>query len=262
MTSKTSSRYHRAVLGLGTGGIDRYMLRAAGEFARLLELEMLGIFIEDRSLLGLAALPFSRELRLPGHHWQNLEPQRVGDELRAAAQRAQQLFRQEIASQGVACRFEVRPGDPTTVAGDVAQPGDILILGEPTAIDALASAGEPARRAALSSAAAVLLLPRSGMPPRGPVAALATGPSDSCFELALRIADAAGEQAVPIPGEPASTATLLRSLQLALGPRRERLLILPRRATMNDEVPQEVATLRKVPVLVVSAEEDQAATVA
>lgn len=250
------------MLGFGAGSIDRHMLRAAGEFARLLKLEMLGVFIEDKSLLGLAALPFSRELRLPGHHWQTLEPQRVGDELRAAAHQAQQLFRQEIASQGVACRFEVRSGDPATVAGDVAQTGDILIVAEPTATDALASGSEPARRAALSSAAAVLLLPRSGMPRRGPVAAVATGPSDSCFELASRIADAAGEQAVTIPGEPASTATLLRSLQRALGSQRERLLILPRRAAMSDEVPLEVASLRKVPVLVVSAGEDQRAVVA
>lgn len=262
MTSKSSSRYRRAVLGMGPGSIDRHMLRAAGEFARLLELEMLGVFIEDRSLLGLAALPFSRELRLPGHDWQALEPERVGDELRAAAQQAQRLFRQEVASQGVACRFEVRPGDPATVAGDVAQTSDILIVGEPMAIDALASGSKPARRAALSSAAAVLLLPSSGMPRHGPVAAVATGPSDSCFELACRIADAAGEQAVTIPGEPASTATLLRSLQRALGPHRERLLILPRRAMMNDDVPQEVASLRNVPVLVVGAEEDQPATVA
>lgn len=94
------------------------------------------------------------------------------------------------------------------------------------------------------------------------MAAVATGPSDSCFELASRIADAAGEQAVTIPGEPASTATLLRSLQRALGSQRERLLILPRRAAMSDEVPLEVASLRKVPVLVVSAGEDQRAVVA
>lgn len=262
MTSKASSRYRRAVLGLGTGSIDRHLLRAAGEFARLLELEMLGVFIEDRSLLGLAALPFSRELRLPGHDWQTLKPQRVGDELRAAAQQAQQLFRQEIASQGVACRFEVRAGDPATAANEVAQTGDILIVVEPTAIDALASRSKPARRAALSSAAAVLLLPRSGMPRRGPVAAVATGPSDSCFELASRIAEAAGEQAVTIPGEPSSAATLLHSLQRVLGPHRERLLILPRRLAMNDDVPQEVASLRKVPVLVVAAEHGQPPTVA
>lgn len=256
MTSKASSRYRRAVLGLGTGSIDRDMLRAAGEFARLLELEMLGVFIEDRSLLGLAALPFARELRLPGYDWQTLEPQRVGEELRAAAQQAERLLQQEIASQGVTCRFEVRPGDWATLASDVAQTDDVLIVMEPVALDALALRSEPARRAALASVAAVLLLPRSGMPRHGPVAAVAAGPSDPCFALASRIAAAAGEEAFAIPGEAASTATLLASLQRVLGPPHERLLILPRRATMSEGMPQEIAGLRKVPVLVVTAEED------
>lgn len=259
MMSKASSRYRRAVLGLGSGSVDRDMLRAAAEFAHLLELEMLGVFIEDRSLLGLAALPFARELRLPGYDWQALEPQRVGDELRAAAHQAQRLFQQEIASQGVACRFEVRPGDPTTLARDVAQTSDVLIVVEPVALDALAPGSEPARRAALASAGAVLLLPRSGMPRRGPVAAVADEPSAPCFALASRIAAAAGEQAFAIPGQPTSTATLLASLQRVLGPHRERLLILPRRATMNEEMALEVASRRKVPVLVVTAEEDQSA---
>lgn len=259
MTSKASSPYRRAVLGLGTGSVDRDMLRAAAEFARLLELEMLGVFIEDRALLGLAALPFARELRLPGHNWQTLQPQRVEDELRAAAQQAQRLFHQEIASQGVTCRFEMRPGDPTTLASDIAQTSDVLIVGEPAALDALAPGSEPARRAALASAAAVLLLPRSGMPRRGPVAAVAAEPSAPCFALASRIAAAAGEQALAIPGEPTSTATLLASLQRVLGPHRERLLILPRSATMSEEMALEVAGQRKVPVLVVTAEDDQPA---
>ena len=262
MTSKASSRYRRAVLGLGTGSVDRDMLRAAAEFARLLELEMLGVFIEDRALLGLAALPFARELRLPGHDWQTLQPQRVGDELRAAAQQAQRLFQQEIASQGVVCRFEVRAGDPATLASDVAQTSDVLIVVEPVALDALAPGSEPARRAALASAAAVLLLPRSGMPRRGPVAVVAAGPSDPSFVLASHIAAAAGERVFAIPGELTSTATLLASLQRVLGPHRERLLILPRNATMDEQMPQEIAGQRKVPVLVVTAEDDQPAGVA
>lgn len=42
----------------------------------------------------------------------------------------------------------------------------------------------------------------------------------------------------------------------------ERLLILPRRATMNEEMPHQIAGQRKVPVLVVTAEEDQPAGLA
>ncbi|MGD9879732.1 MAG: hypothetical protein AB7U95_06300, partial [Reyranella sp.] len=169
MTSKASTSYRRAVLGMSSGSVDRHMLQAAAEFARLLELEMLGVFIEDQSLIDLAGLPFTRELRMPGHEWRMMEPQRVDDELRAAAQQAARLFQREIKSRGLACRFEVRRGSPVTLASKVAQATDVLILAEPAAFDLLAPGSEPARQAAEASAAAVLLLPRTGMPRHGPV---------------------------------------------------------------------------------------------
>lgn len=62
-----------------------------------------------------------------------------------------------------------------------------------------------------------------------------------------------------IPGEPTSTATLLALLQRVLGAHRERLLILLRRATMNEDMRLEVASRRKVPIRDVTAEEDQPA---
>lgn len=252
MTTDSRPPYRRAVLGMGIGNVDRDMLRGAAEFARLLELDMLGVFIEDRSLIELAALPFARELRLPGHDWQTLEPQRVGDELRAAAEQARRLFRQEVESQGLACSFEVHSGNPAALASGVTQTTDVLIVMEPLAVDRLAPGWEPARRAALESAAAVLLLPRSGMPRRGPVAAVAASPSDVCFQLAAHIAKAAGEQVFAIPpGDQLSARALLASLNRVLGPHRERLLVLPREAAMHDETNLEMARLRDVPILIV-----------
>lgn len=254
MTSKASTSYRRAVLGMSSGSVDRHMLQAAAEFARLLELEMLGVFIEDQSLIDLAGLPFTRELRMPGHEWRMMEPQRVDDELRAAAQQAARLFQREIKSQGLACRFEVRRGSPVTLASKVAQATDVLILAEPAAFDLLAPGSEPARQAAEASAAAVLLLPRTGMPRHGPVAAVAASRSDACFELATRIAAGTGEKAFAIPPvEPASSAALMESLQRALGGRHERLLVLRRHETMPKEMLLDVATRRKTPVLALAS---------
>lgn len=252
MTTDGSPLYRRAVLDMGTGNVDRDTLREAAEFARLLELDMLGVFIEDRSLIELAALPFARELRLPGHDWQALEPQRVGDELRATAEQARRLFRQEVESQGVACSFEVHSGKPAAFASSVAQTTDVLIVMEPLAVDMLAPGWKLTRQAALESAAAVLLLPRSGMPRRGPVAAVAANPSDMCFQLASRIARATGEQVFTIPPEDQmSTRALLASLNRVLGSHRERLLVLPRNAAMHNETNLELARLRQVPTLIV-----------
>lgn len=248
--------YRRAVLGMGAGGVDRYMLRTAAEFARVLDLEMLGLFIEDRSLLALAALPFARELRVPGHDWRALEVQGIGDELRAAALRARKLFEEEIEPQGIAYSFEVQRGDPAILSGNVTRPTDILIIVEPDAAEMVASGWEPTRWAAATSAAAVLLLPRSGMPPRGPIAAIAASNSDPSFQLAERLAAAMGEKALAIPsGDPASTAALLASLHRVLGLHQERLLILPREAAMPEELPLELAAQRRVPILIMNAEQ-------
>ena len=248
--------YRRVVLGMGTGGVDRDVLRTAAEFARLLDLEMLGLFIEDRSLLTLAALPFARELRLPGHDWQALEVRRIGDELRAAASCARKLFEEEVESQGIAYSFEVQRGDPARLSGSITRPTDILIAVEPDPAELLTSGSQPARRPAATSPAAVLLLPRSGMPRRGPIAAIAASDSDPSFQLAARLAAASGEKPVAIPsGDPPSAAALLASLQRVLGLHQERLLILPPEAAIPEELLQELAARRKVPILIMNAEQ-------
>jgi hypothetical protein len=254
LTSTASLPYRRAVLGMAAGSVDRQMLQAAAEFARLLELEMLGVFIENQSLIGLAALPFARELRLPGYGWHVLDRQRLDDELRAAALQAGQIFQREVASRGVTCRFEVHRGDPVTLASNVAQASDILIVAETVAFDPHAPGGEPAQRAALASAAAVLLLPRSGMPLHGPVAAVAAGQPDACLEVAARIAASTGEQALALPPlEPVSSAALAESLQRVLGLRRERLLVVPRQAAMPSEILLQLAARRQTPILVLAS---------
>lgn len=248
--------YRRAVLGMGAGGVDRDVLRTVAEFARLLHLEMLGLFIEDRSLLALAALPFARELRLPGHAWRALEVQGIGDELRAAALRARKLFEEEFEPQGIAYSFEVQRGDPAILSGSLARATDILIVVQPHAAEMLASGWEPTRWAAATSAAAVLLLPRSGMPRRGPIAAIAASNSDPSFQLAARLAAAMGEKALAIPsGDPACSAALLASLHRALGLHQERLLILPREAATPEELPLELAGRRRVPILIMNTEQ-------
>jgi hypothetical protein len=241
---------------MGAGGVDRDVLRTVAEFARLLHLEMLGLFIEDRSLLALAALPFARELRLPGHDWRALEVQGISDELRVAALRTRKLFEEEIEPQGIAYSFEVQRGDPAILWGNVTRPTDILIVVEPDASEILASGWEPTRRATETSAAAILLLPRSGMPRRGPIAAVAASNSDPSFQLAARLAAAMGERALAIPsGDPASTAALLASLHRVLGLHQERLLILPREAAMPQELPVELAAQRRVPILIMHAQQ-------
>lgn len=265
--------YRRVVLGLHPGALQRRTLRTAAEIARLLELEMLGIFIEDQTVLGASALSFTRELRLPGHAWQPLESHRVEDDLRAAAEQARVLLDQESAALGITCRFEVRRGDPATLVVATCELTDIVVLAEPAEeAERMTAAIGRERRAALASPAAILFLPSAALSPVGPVAVVAADESDPALELAARLASAARDKLLILA--PSHGAALARavaatgamtvdqidvmelgemtrgSLRRALAARRERLLVMTRGAAgLPDEAPAALAKEREAPVL-------------
>jgi hypothetical protein len=238
---------------MGPGTLDRQALRTAVEFARLLELEMLGIFVEDPAVLGLGNLPFLRELRLPDHAWRAFEPERVAADLRAAAEQARKLFDQEGAAQGVTCRFEVRQGDPATLVCSLGEETDILVMAEPTAAaERVTAALERAQHAAAASSAAVLFLPPSALLPRGSVAVLAANEADPAFELASRIAGPGVAPVKAAPPEGLTARSAAASLAHALGRRHERLVVMTRGVGgSSDDMPWQLAVERDVPVLVI-----------
>jgi hypothetical protein len=248
--------YRRVILGMGPGSVDRLALRAASEFASLLELQMLGIFVEDATMLRLADLPFVRELRLPGRGWETLDPARLLDELRLAADQARRLFEQEVASRGVVSHFEVHRGDPSTLLSGLAQATDIVVAAEPAGTtDWSARPHTPAWRAVLASPAAVLWLPPSQGIGSGPVAVVAAGETEPVCLLASRIAAAAGEERVIVtPAGARSVRGIAVALGQALGRQRERLVILQRTVEDGlDDLPLRLARERGTPVLVVEA---------
>ncbi len=251
--------YRRVVLPMGPGSIDRQMLRGAAEFARLLELEMLGIFVEDQTMLGLADLPFIRELRLPDHAWHSFDPQRMAADLRAAASEARHLFEQESAAHGLARSFEVRRGDPAAVPGAL-EGTDILVVAEPAAGgEGLTTAVRRVQRAALRSPVTVLFLPPSAARKTGPIALLAAGTSDPAFVLASHVAAATGEELVTVSSsEDVSPAGLIACFERDLRRAHERLVVMARGARgTSDEAPLQLAAARNVPVLVIESPTDK-----
>ncbi len=183
--------YRRAVLGMGNRQCRPCaMLREAAEFARLLELDMLGVFIDDQSLIELAALAVcaraaSSRARLAGARTQT----RGQASCAPQPSRLAGSFRQEIESQGVACSFEVHAGNPAAVASSVVQTTDVLIVMEPPAVECFAPGWESARRAALESAAAVAAAAALGHAAAWPGGSRGGQPSDVCFQLASHIGE-------------------------------------------------------------------------
>lgn len=278
MSDRGHALHRRLIVELCHGGVDARTLRALAEVAVLLELDLHGLFIEDAALLGLAELPFVRELRLPTHDWQKIEATRIAGELHRAAQDAQRLLREIAATLGVPSGFEVRRGDPAEMMAAVAGSSDVVAIAEPaTPGGRLAPGLLRLHAAAGSSRAALLLLPGGFTPRHGPVAALLATADDPALAIAARaalntheklllllpqadaaLAEDAVQRAVALGLRRTHITThALAALHVedvlhALGHARERLVVLARDASVAGDMTgaTRIAAARGVPVLV------------
>ena len=277
--SREPHSFKRLVLGLQPGAHDRTM-RLAVELADLLHLDLLGLFLEDTSLLDLAGIPFSRELRPLGGGWHTIDLERLLHDFELAARSIERKFMGAAKRLPTGYQFEVARGSPAKTFASVSRRDDIVMIVEPQ---------NPAERAtqqfawlleaAFRSAAAVMLAPPHIARTKGPVVAIAASAGDPCFRAAAAIALAAKEELVIIdtdgrntddpairklaadtglsikyvaaaglkPSDPAAYTLAFRQIQ-------ERLIVMTRSA-FADQAASEIATARRVPVLVVEPQQ-------
>jgi nucleotide-binding universal stress UspA family protein len=88
-----------------------------------------GIFIEDEELIGLAGLPFARQVTL-GTGIEPLTKDQLEDHLRALADRARREFAAAAERHGIKCSFEVMRGPlaPDALCGE----HDFVVAGSAT----------------------------------------------------------------------------------------------------------------------------------
>lgn len=186
-----AAEFHRLVLAVAHGEAGPALLACAAEAARLLRLALHCVLIEDEALAQLHALPFARELRLPNHQWQKLDPARLAAEQAATEAALRRTLAGLADRHGIAQALEVQRGDPEQCFGSLCVAGDIVVLAEAAPAPHQA---ERLRRLAQSSPAAVLLLPPAPAAPdaAAQVTALVSGPDDPARDVAERIAAAAG----------------------------------------------------------------------
>jgi len=185
MSGDSTHGHHRLIVELGNGVADGRTLRAVAELAALLQWDLHGLFVENEALLGLAELPFVRELRLPGYDWQKIDADRIAAELRCEAANAQRLLRDVGAAAGVPYAFEVRRGDPMEAIAAIALATDVLVVATPTSAAArLAQGMRRIQATARHPAASLLLLPQRSTRHAGPVAALVTNADDPALAVA------------------------------------------------------------------------------
>ncbi|MBR0673820.1 hypothetical protein [Neoroseomonas soli] len=271
-------RLRRLLLDLGHAAAEQEGIEAAAQIARLLELDLLGVFVEDEALLALAALPFARELRLPTHAWTAMEASRLTTDFGQTAARLRRMLEENCARLGIPSGFEVVRGDPAACLSGRCGEADMLALVAPSSAAGRSVGAFPrAWHAALHSEAPVLLLPPRARRQRGPVASVAGEGGTAQLDLALRLAAAAGEGLLllrpPGPGVSVEEAVeraravglgevrvatrplralTARGIEEGLGSVEERLVVLAREAAItfdHDGAPR-LAAQRRVPVLV------------
>lgn len=257
----TAPGLRRLVLALAHGMADPRSMGLAAEFARDFDLDLLGVYAEDETVLRLPEFPFAREIRRLTHDWHALDPARLSDDLHVQAEAARRHMRQVLDRTGLRGGFEMRRGDPVHCVTEVCSAQDAIVmtvscgLGQAPMTDLLPAAER--------SAAAVLVLPDRMVRHRGPVVAVAERVDDPAVALAQALAErqharllvlATGVEAgVAGEGEVRVLASLsaddvLRALVMIRG---ERLVVLaPAAATrIGIEGALRLAAAGSVPVL-------------
>lgn len=276
MASQSPS-FKRLVLGLQPNAANRSM-RFAAELADMLQLELLGLFLDDSSLRDLAHFPFVREFRGPAGGWQPIDIERVSRDIEVAAGNLKRIFEQATQELEMAARFEVARGSLAESIAAISRADDILAIVEPfNPAERATSQFAWLSEAAFRSRAAVLLVPSRIRRSRGPIVAIAAAADDPSIHAAARLAIAAREELVIIDADhrqagenyarklagetglqeeqiaaarsafpdPVACAQAFRHLQ-------ERLVVMSRGA-FDPAVASTVAAARQVPVLVIES---------
>jgi hypothetical protein len=268
--SRSSHGFKRLVLGLQPSRPDRTVKRGV-ELANLLDLDLLGLFLDDVGLRQLAGIPFARELRPLGGGWHPIEPERLSRELDLAVRATGRVFAEAAKALSTRHEFEVVRQSVTQAIASLAQPDDILMIAEPSnSADSATQQFLSYSQAALSAKASVMFVPRQLALGTRSVAAIALSADDPSIEAAAAMAVAANEELVVVDARSALDA-LSRSVKI--GPRagrvgaappsaepailahslpeaRARLFVITR-GVVTDEMARSTAVLWRTPVLMI-----------
>jgi len=267
--------YKRLILALppGASSVD---LRVAAEFARLLQLEMVAIMLDDFGLADPGRLPFTREFRGPLSGWQPIDAERIRRDLETAAQNLQRSIEAATRDLETNARFEVVRGSLGETLRAMADGGDILVLAEPSNPAERASAQfNWLTEAVLGSQTAVLLVPARIARTGGPVVAIAAAADDPSIHAAADIAIACTDELVIIDADHIEHGSAVRDLggderlrvtrmaaargnfpdpallSHAFRHLQERLVVMTR-GSFDDSVASTIASARHVPVLLIA----------
>jgi len=264
--------FHRLILSLSPGS-RRESAGMAADLARLLDVELFGLFLEDAGLRELGRMSVAREFRPLGGGWRPIQAEQMARDLDAAAREAERAFFDAAQRLALRHQFEVRRGPIAEAIASLSRTSDIVMIAEPVSAAERATAQFSALiEAAFGSSAAVLLVPTQTARRSGPVVAIAAEPDDPCISTAAGLAAQARAPLVVLQAYDGATGKqvdalaeaglTVRPVQIGRAGRTdpnicaealafigERLIVMSRTDTAKTFAPAMVAA-RRVPVLV------------
>ena len=262
--------FKRMVLGLPQNTKDYGSVAFTAELADLLGLDLVGVFAADEGLRDIAALSCVRELRASGG-WHRIDAEQLERGSNQAAADARRLFGEATKALREGAHFDLAKGGIDEAVGSQSMPDDIVVVIEPkNPAERVTYQFKQLLNTALSSAAAVLLVPSHVVRRHGPIIAVATDERDPCIQAALRVAESSHEKLrvfVPADADENHLARSLSSSSIPVDQRRmrrgdlgiselgfllagerERFVVMSR--GRNSHLPSQLAFARSVPVLV------------
>ena len=204
--------FKRMVVGLPHSATDYTSVAFTTQLAELLGLDVLGLFVEDENLAGLAALPCVRELRSLGGGWHPIDAAQLRQGTGQAAADARRRFEEAAKALSVGARFNLARGMMADIIHSQSNVDDIIAIIEPK---------NPAERVthqykelvdvAFNAPSATLLVPSHIVRRAGPVIAIASSGQDSSIRAALGIAASIKERLIVLAPPEVDQAAMARS---------------------------------------------------
>ncbi|MCH4560733.1 hypothetical protein [Mesorhizobium jarvisii] len=267
--------FRRIVLDLSGSGRNAQTAQFVAELAELLDVDLLGRFVEDSDIAKLAGLPFAREFRFLERDWHSLAQEDIMHASAIAVAAARRMFERATSSSTARHHFQVvrhaasakmrRCDEQIAVIHPQARPEEPF---------------ESMLEAAFRIAAGVLIMPTKIVRRSGPVIAVAAVRDDPIVGLAQHLATSAGERLLrlnwPSGISPPTHKRELLSNGGQAAPRRwnsamatsgtsgfpfgapSERIVLVSRGTFDDATLSAIASLRRTPVFVVELDRDDA----
>ena len=250
--------FRRAVIGFHDARCSPSGLDAAVGFARAMESELLGVFVEDAPLLEWSSSPLSRHVTTLAGRSATVTPDSLAAEFATAARIVRRRLSRAAEALGISVDFQVERASAASLSFVATSPRDLLIVVEPA--DPMARLCYPFAdlvRAIAASSVPVLYMPHGAQQRRGPVVSIEPQSDGESSRIAAEVAARIGESLISVGGAEAPWAAplSLQDVEHALAGVAERLVVLGR-PDLTSSQPSLFATIsarRLVPTLVVGA---------